>query len=181
LVDWGDGSSGPGTVANGECQASHAYAAAGSPTIRVTATDDDTATGADEVAIVVGSPSGDGKVNGGGWIAPNGVRTNFGGHAEAVGGSATGEIEVNWAKHRFHAHEVASLAVTGSKATWNGQGDFDGTPGYAYVIAVDDHRNGNGNGKKPTPDTFSIEIRDPSGAVVFSAAGPLKGGNIEVH
>ena len=40
-VDWGDGSSTPGTVASSACSASHTYASKGTNTIAVTVTDDD--------------------------------------------------------------------------------------------------------------------------------------------
>ena len=73
---------------------------------------------------------------------------------------------------------VANLVVTGAKATWQGTGAFDGADGYTYTLSVDDRRNG--NAKKGSPDTFSVEIRDPSGAIVYSASGPLQGGNIKV-
>ena len=36
-----------------------------------------------------------------------------------------------------------------------------------------------GGGKKS--DTLSITIRDAAGAVVYSASGPIGGGNIKIH
>ncbi len=174
-IDWGDGQVGTGSVANGKCQASHAYAAIGVPTILVTATDDDSATGTDQVSVVAGEPGAD--VHGGGWISPNGNRTSFGLVAKG-GAAASGEVQVNGSKHQFHAHVVTNLVISGSKATWQGTGKFDGADGFTYTLSVEDRRNG--NSKKGSPDTFSVEIRGPSGSVVCSASGPLQGGNIKV-
>jgi hypothetical protein len=40
-IDWGDGTTTPGSVVGGTCDGSHSYAATGTPTITVTVTDDD--------------------------------------------------------------------------------------------------------------------------------------------
>ena len=64
-------------------------------------------------------------------------------------------------------------------ATWSGAGRYDGHEGYTFTVSVVD--NGNGGGRKKTPDTISIVIRDAGGSVVYSASGALGGGNIKVH
>jgi len=46
----------------------------------------------------------------------------------------------------------------------------------------DDQRAfGDGAQRRTTPDTFAIVIRDSANSIVFSASGPLKGGNIKIH
>ena len=52
-VDWGDGSSTPGTVAASACSASHAYATKGTKTVVVTVTDDDGGIGTATTTITV--------------------------------------------------------------------------------------------------------------------------------
>jgi hypothetical protein len=57
IIDWGDGSSGPGVVdesaGNGTVRASHAWAAPGFYTVRVSVTDDDATTASRQITINV--------------------------------------------------------------------------------------------------------------------------------
>ncbi|HEY7737042.1 MAG TPA: hypothetical protein VH813_09640 [Candidatus Limnocylindrales bacterium] len=55
-IDWGDGTIAAGAIAAGVCSGAHPYPAAGPFTITVSATDDDTGSGSDTVAITVESP-----------------------------------------------------------------------------------------------------------------------------
>ena len=146
------------------------------PAIRVTATDDDAGSGNDQVLLTVTSRST--KVSGGGWIGTGDSRTSFGFVAGPAGNGFAGQIQVNPVHHRFHSNVVTGLNAARPAATWSGTGRWDGTDGFTYVVSVADNRNG--SGKKGIPDAFSIEIRDASGAVVFTASGALKGGNIKV-
>jgi hypothetical protein len=56
-IDWGDGTVAGGVVGAGGCTGSHAYAAAGSFTITVSATDDDAGSGSQTVGITAEAPS----------------------------------------------------------------------------------------------------------------------------
>ncbi len=175
-IDWGDGTSGPGVVAGGTCTGSHQYAGIGVPTITVTVTDDDGGDDTDEIMLVVTLAQT--KVTGGGWISTATGKLRFGFVAHPTGGGE-GEIQVRWGGHRFHGKTVSGLAVAKPQASWSGTGRYDGTAGYTYQVTVVD--NGNGGGKKKTPDSINIVIRDASGAVVLSASGSLGGGNIKIH
>lgn len=66
-VDWDDGSTSDGMLAEGICSAGHAFAAAGVYTVRLTALDDDSGSEMKSVLVVVYDPSA-GFVTGGGWI-----------------------------------------------------------------------------------------------------------------
>ena len=176
-ISWGDGATAPGTVSAGSCSGSHTYSAIGVPTIVVTVTDDDGGSGSAEVSVVV-SDAATTKVTGGGFVIDDG-RTSFGFVAGPDGGLA-GQIQVRApGKHRFHGSTVTSLVVSSNTATWSGTGRWDGIDGYTFTVAVVDNRNG--GGKKGTPDTISVTIRDAGGSIVHTASGPLQGGNLTVH
>ena len=178
LIDWGDSSSSAGVVSSGTCTGSHSYAAIGVYTITVTVTDDDGGSGSDSVMVVISDASV--KVTGGGWIAPGGGRYTFGFVAKGDAPSFQGQIQIRApGRHRFHGDVVLNLAASGNAATWTGTGRWDGAGGYSFEVSVVDNRDG--GGKKGTPDTISITVRDGSGSIVLSASGPLKGGNIKVH
>ncbi|MEO8680503.1 MAG: HYR domain-containing protein [Vicinamibacterales bacterium] len=57
---------------------------------------------------------------------------------------------------------------------FRGTGKWDGHSGYTYVVTASD-RGEPGRGR----DTFSIEIKSPTGAVVFTGGGTLSDGNVQ--
>jgi uncharacterized repeat protein (TIGR01451 family) len=178
LIDWGDGTSGPGVIAGGVCTGSHTYSAIGVYTITVTATDDDGGSGSASIMVVISSARA--KVTGGGFIISSG-RISFGFVVmPADGGTFKGQIQIR--KNgigKFHGDVVTSLGVAGHAATWAGTGTWNHAGGYTFQVSVVDNGQGHGSGR--TPDTIALTIRNAAGAIVFSASGALKGGNIVVH
>ena len=71
-------------------------------------------------------------------------------------------------------------------ATWTGTGKWNGQSGYSFtVIATDSgqrssHADVHGRRASAAPDRFEITIRNASGVVVFTIAGPVSRGNIVV-
>jgi hypothetical protein len=121
------------------------------------------------------------KVTGGGWTSISTGRTNFGFNAiPQAGGTYKGQFQLvsNNNKSKFHGKVVTSLSSSGSSATWNGTGYWNGQSGYTYTISVVDAGT---SGKKG--DTITITIKSPSNTTVFATGGAadLKGGNIVVH
>ena len=176
-IDWGDGATTTGVVAAGSCTGSHTYGAIGVYPIVVTVTDDDGGIGTAQVTVVIADATT--KVTGGGFVIDDG-RTSFGFVAKSTGSGLAGQIQVRApGKHKLHGSTVTSLVVAGNTATWSGTGRWDGVDGATFTVTVVDNRNG--GGKKGTPDTISITIRNADGSIVHSATGALKGGNITVH
>lgn len=173
-IDWGDGSTTQGTVTNGVCSGSHAYATYGTYDVTVTATDDDNGKGSDTVTVVVADTET--KVTGGGFVLDDG-RYSFGFVAKS-GPEGQLSVRTHANKNTFHGNTVSNLTVSGDTATWSGGGRYDKTAGYTFTVTVTD--NGTGK-KKGSPDTIDLTVRAPDGTVVLHFAGPLKGGNIKVH
>ena len=176
-VSWGDGTAPTaGVVAGGTCTASHTYAAIGTYDVTVTVTDDDGGSGSDTITVVIADSQT--KVTGGGFVLDDG-RYSFGFVAKSGDQGPEGQITVRTHanKHRFHGNTVSALSASGTSATWQGGGRFDGTAGYTFHAAVVD----NGTGKKGARDTISVTVRDSLGAVVLQFEGPIQGGNIKVH
>ena len=147
------------------------------PTITVTVTDDDSGVGTGSITLTVTDSTV--KVTGGGFITSGG-RTSFGFVAKNAGAGFAGQLEVRApGKHRFHGDVVSALTGSGNQATWSGTGRWDNVPGFKFEVSVTD--NGQGGGKTKTPDTITITIKNASNVVIFSASGPLQGGNIVVH
>jgi hypothetical protein len=178
-IDWGDGTSTDGTIVGSVCTGSHVYGEVGAPTIRVTVTDDDGASGSDSIGVVVADEEA--KVTGGGFITDGG-RTSFGFVAKDAGdGGYQGQIQVRLpGKDRFHGSTVESLQVSGNTATWSGDGRWNGRDGYRYEVTVTENRRG-GPPRGANADTFAITIRDAEGATVHHVQGPLRGGKIKIH
>lgn len=176
-VDWGDGSTSPGTVNSGACTATHAYTALGVYEVTVTVTDDDDASGNASLDLVAYDQEV--KVNGGGFMVPSGGRVSFGFVAKSAGAGFEGQLQVRVTstKDRFHGNAVDSLTVAGKTAEWSGTGSWNGEDGYTFVASVVD----NGQGKKSPADSFSLTIKDGGGGVVYTASGLLKGGNLTIH
>jgi alpha-tubulin suppressor-like RCC1 family protein len=171
-INWGDGTVVSAPIANGTCSGPHAYGAAGGRTVTVTATDDDGGSTSDAVGLTVAATSSNGTVTGNGAIVVGGAKTSFSFTVSRHNGGVCLQLEINSGANRFLGSTVSSFVVTGKTAEWKGTGRWNGKTGYTYRIAVED-RTGQ-------PDTISIEIRNPSGAIVFTASGPLQSGYITV-
>jgi hypothetical protein len=138
-----------------------------------------------------------GKVTGGGWIDPiTGDAVGFaealieeGSVALSLGGKATFGFTVKfesgapaptgnllWDDHaagvRIKATSFEFLAIAGCTAEFGGRADVNGVDESLDVTVVD----GGEPGSKPVgPDTIRIQTDS------YSAAGPLVGGNIQIH
>jgi hypothetical protein len=69
----------------------------------------------------------------------------------------------------------ATLVIAGTHATFTGTATVNGVMKNFKVDVDDLSEPGSGS---VAPDTFSIEILEPGG---YMAAGPLIGGNIQIH
>jgi hypothetical protein len=114
-----------------------------------------------------------GQVTGGGWITVDGNRVSFGFNAQsdAAAGTAKGNCNVidHATRTQIKCKTVDSLVVTPTHATFFGQATVDGTT-TNYRIDVDDL------GEPGTADTFKIQTDGG-----YTAAGTLRGGNIQIH
>lgn len=128
---------------------------------------------------VIGVAAANALVTGGGFVLASGGHINFGFNAASTDGILSGQLQLRQGRFNFHGYSVTSLSVSGRTATWTGTGRVGTTFGYSYVISVADNRNGAAHGG--TADTLSIQIKNSSGTVVYSASGSVKGGNITVH
>lgn len=116
-------------------------------------------------------------VTGGGWINVGSSRANFGFNVGFKPNSATPEVHFNYIDHNTGMHVKAtsiSVYVEGTSGSnsrrFEGNAEINGLPG-TYSIEVAD----NGEpGRKA--DTFNIRLSNG-----YSAAGPLDGGNIQLH
>ena len=186
-VEWGDGASTTGTIADGVCTATHTYTADGAWEVTVTVTDDDGASASDSI-ILTTATTRTAKVTGGGFITTDG-RVSFGFVAKSQADGTDGKLQVRSGKNKFHGTTVDMLTVEGNTATWSGTGRWNKAAGYTYTVTVVDNgtggnsNNGKGKGasKKGDPDTFAVTITAPDGTVVYTSSGSLKGGNITVH
>jgi hypothetical protein len=73
---------------------------------------------------------------------------------------------------------VESLTGSGPDATMTGTGTWNGTPGYSFTaVLVEKGEPGGFKG-----DRLGVEVRDPSGAVVYTTGGTkaISGGNVSV-
>jgi hypothetical protein len=105
-------------------------------------------------------------------------RVQFQVDASAEGGSFDGMTGNGF---RFAATSVAGFTQSGNTASFGGSATWTGPKvaeggTYTYVVSFVD------NGFPGREDTISVEIKDGSGAVVFSSDGPqkLKSGDVEV-
>ncbi|WP_214111244.1 Ig-like domain-containing protein [Acrocarpospora catenulata] len=189
-VDWKDGGTSPGTVADGTCRATHAYAKAGLYHPVVTVTDDDQGSGtATAQAVVVYDPSA-GFVTGGGWInSPAGAykanpaltgKANFGFVSKYKEGTSTPtgntEFDFHAGNLNFKAKAHDWMVVSGTRAQYKGSGTINGRGEYVFELtAIDDGK----------ANQFRIKIWDAAnGTVVYDngeAGTALGGGNIAIH
>jgi hypothetical protein len=121
-------------------------------------------------------------VSGGGWIVTTGTsHGNFGLNAGLKGGSATPTVHLNYIDHasgmKVKATSITAygLGATPTSRRFTGLANVDGVDGHTYLVEVaDNDEPGRGI------DTFSITL-SRAGGVVYQAAGPLAGGNIQLH
>jgi len=206
-INWGDGSTTAGTVAeaagSGTCTDSHTYATPGVYTICVTVTDNGGLQASDCVMVVVYDPSA-GFVTGGGWIdSPAGSyvpdasltgRANFGFVSKYKKGATvpTGQTEFQFqaAGLNFHSDVYQWLIVAGARAQYKGTGSMNGVAGFGFLLTATDGQISGGGGV----DKFRIKIWDTAtSAVVYDnalgssddidAANPqaISGGSIVIH
>ena len=120
------------------------------------------------------------KVTGGGFVTSPG-RVSFGFNAKSTPTGPTGQLQLrSGGRDRFHGSTVTSLTVQGSTATWSGAGRWNGVEGATFTVTATDHRSG-GPRRGSSADTLSVQVRTASGAVVLTASGELKGGNLTVR
>jgi hypothetical protein len=109
-------------------------------------------------------------VNGGGWIPVAGGKGTFG----VVGGTqpdGTPAGHLVYIDHGVGSLTVQSTSITSGGCTIQGSGTSNFGP-VNFIVTVTDA------GEPGTSDTFSITV---SGAISYSAAGRLGGGNIQAH
>ncbi len=206
-INWGDGATSPGTVADqggaGTVAAPHTYAATGVYVVRLTVSDgslSDTRTTADVPAyVVVYDPNG-AFVTGGGWLtSPAGAlatspsatgKAAFGFVARYQKGANTPigntEFQFSAGDLSFRSSSYQWLVVAGSRAQFKGDGKVGGTGDYGFLLTAIDGQLDGGT------DSFRIKIWDKStGAVIYdnqlgasesgSAATAIGGGSIVIH
>lgn len=69
--------------------------------------------------------------------------------------------------------------ISGNSATWAGTGRWNGQSGFRYQVRIRDR--GTGRSKRPSPDSFSIVVRNAAGVIILDVGGPLGGGNLKIH
>jgi hypothetical protein len=175
-IVWGDGTTTAGAVASGQCTATHAYAAAGSPVITVTATDDDGESGSNQVGVVVSAATS--SITGNGTFAAKAGKVTFALSASGTGATTSGRLQA-WLPrgHRFSSATAGALKFDGPTARWTGAGTYDGRTGYTYSVTATDGARPTGEGRA---DSISITIRDRKGEAVFTGTGKLKTGSISI-
>ena len=116
-------------------------------------------------------------VTGGGWIKCSVDRASFGFNAGLKPNASFPEVHFNYIDHGTGMHMKATTitvyAEGSSKTTRHleGAAEIDGLPGFTYKIDVAD----NGEPGRST-DYLSVELSNG-----YKAAGPLAGGNIQLH
>lgn len=123
-----------------------------------------------------GGPTGNDFVTGGGFITgtPSGAKGNFG----VAGGIKNGAL---WGHLTFIDHGPSGVTVKGTGVTAyavinittrhiEGTAEVNGVAGFTYSVDVSD------NGEPGSSDTFRLTLSNG-----YSAAGTLRGGNIQLH
>jgi hypothetical protein len=115
------------------------------------------------------------RVTGGGYISTGGGRANFGITAGNKKGALRGHL--TYIDHKtglkVKGTRVTAYVVVDAKTRHiEGTAKIDGVAG-TYTVDVTD------NGERGNNDTFVITLL--SGSTVYTASGPLAGGNIQLH
>jgi hypothetical protein len=151
-------------------------------------------------AIVIGSvalPSAAGNGEGGCYITGGSYIEIGEGQGDSSGGNAMGmkdgSVRGKW-QHTTHSGDVFN-----GKATWlrcwhdggsgpevpraepniaegGGYGQWNGMEGYTFVVLATDRSEG-GIGS----DSYSIQVFDSAGALVYEVDAPISAGNIQIH
>ena len=202
-VDWDDGAVTAASIAPFvSISGSHAYAAPGVYTVKLTLADDDGGNASAIFQYVVIYDPNDGFVTGGGWIdSPAGAypanpaltgRANFGFVSKYKKGATVpdGETEFQFKAGSLNFHSAAYdwLVIAGPKAQYKGSGTINGAGDYGFLLTANDGQIVGGGGV----DRFRIKIwNKATGAVVYdnqlgdpdtgSATTALGGGSIVIH
>lgn len=129
--------------------------------------------------------SGD-RVTGGGWIrGPSGAKANFGvsGGINIKKNAFRGHLEYNDEGLKGKSDDVkvkgtgvtAYIVLDAVTRRIEGTAKVNGDRGFTYQVDVSD------NGEPGRNDGFAISLWNASGALVYSASGTLRGGNIQLH
>jgi PKD repeat protein len=204
--DWGDGATSASAVnetnGSGSVSGSHAYAAAGVYTVKLTVTDKDGGVGQSSFQYVVVYDPSAGFVTGGGWInSPAGAyaadpsmtgKANFGFVSKYQKGATvpTGETEFQFkaGNLNFHSTVYDWLVIAGAKAQYKGSGTINGSGTYGFLLTANDGQAMGGG----SVDRFRIKIWDKTtGKAVYDnqmgaaddavATTALGGGSIVIH
>jgi len=123
------------------------------------------------------SPECEDFVSGGGWIMTDAGRASFGFNAGFKPNASSPEVSFNYIDHSTGMHMKATTITvyaegrTRTSRHLEGAAEIDGVPGFTYKIDVAD----NGEPGRST-DYLSVEFNNG-----YKAAGPLAGGNIQLH
>jgi hypothetical protein len=124
------------------------------------------------------------RVTGGGSInRPNGAKATFGVSGGLKRGGFRGQLsfEDHGQKGKSDDVKVKSRRVTAYSALdavtrrIEGTARMNGQRGFTYQVDVSD------NGEPGRNDVFAIRLWNAAGALVYSASGTLRGGNIQLH
>jgi len=121
------------------------------------------------------------KWTGSGKIAVSGGYAHFGFKViRDASGSLAGRLSFyNAANHLgFYSTNILTLSVTGTQAVFTGTGyeNVNGGPWsgpFNFTVTVQD--------VEPSPDTFKIDISDPSATTAGSTTTPISRGSIEQY
>lgn len=206
VMDWGDGTSSPATVAetagSGTATATHTYSSAGIYTLILTVTDDDGGSGQCTFEFVIVFDRAAGFVTGGGWIdSPPGAYTadptltgkaNFGFvakyHKDADVPSGNTEFQFKAGDVNFKSTGYEWLVVFGARAVFMGSGTINGAGDYRFFVSVIDGQKPGGGGD----DKFRIRIWEAAtgipvydnglgASITTPPATSLGGGSITIH
>jgi uncharacterized repeat protein (TIGR01451 family) len=175
-IQWGDGSTEPGTVhetdGSGSVSGSHSYATTGVFAITVTVTDKDDGLGSSVFQYVVIYDPSSGFVTGGGWIdSPAGAyipdptltgRATFGFVSKYKKNSSvpTGNavFQFNAGDLKFQSDSYDWLVIAGAKAMFKGTGTINGSGNYGFMLTTIDADINNNDGFEE--DRFRIRFWD---------------------
>ena len=116
-----------------------------------------------------------------------GGKANFGFVVQLSGGQVVTTAPTGNLTYMDHGANVSvkatsldSLIITATDATFSGTAEVNGMAGMRFDVEAHD---GGEPGSEPVagPDTFSITILEDGGGIAYLAAGPLVGGNIQIH